>query len=91
MDFSCSKWRPQVEVLGLLINTNSKTKAEILRVKSEAWLCIGPHHASQGSQQKEINLGGVGGGGGGGEKLSIRARLQKRGEVLVTEDSLRLL
>ena len=43
-------------------NTKSKTKTEILRVKSEAWLCIGPHHASQGSQQKEINLGGVGGG-----------------------------
>ena len=54
MDFSCSKWRPQVEVLGLLISTKSKTKTEIL--------CIGPHHVSQGSQQKEINLGGVGGG-----------------------------
>ena len=64
MDFNCSKWRPQVKVLGLLINRKSKTKTEILKEKSdrEAWLCIGPHHASQGSQQKEINLGGVGGG-----------------------------
>ena len=62
MDFSCSKWRPQVEVLGLLINAKSKTKTGTLKGKSEAWLCIGPHHASQGSQQKEINLGGVGGG-----------------------------
>ena len=62
MDFSCSKWRPQVEVFGLLINTKSKTKTEILRGKSEAWLCIEPHHASQGSQQKESNLGGVRGG-----------------------------
>ena len=62
MDFSCSKWRPQVEVLGLLIKTKSKPKTEILRGKSEAWLCIGPHHSSQGSQQKEINLGGVGRG-----------------------------
>ena len=62
MDFSCSKWRPQVKVLGPLINTKSKTKTEILRGKSEAWLCIGPHHASQGSHQKKINLGGVGGG-----------------------------
>lgn len=61
MDFSCSKWRPQVKVLGL-INTKSKTKTEILKEKSEAWLCIGPHHASQGSHQKEINLGGVGRG-----------------------------
>ena len=62
MGFSCSKWRPQVEVLGLLINAKSKTKTGTLKGKSEAWLCIGPHHASQGSQQKEINLGGVGGG-----------------------------
>ena len=62
MDLSCSKWRPQVKVLGLLINTKSKTKTEILKGKSEAWLCIGPHHALQGSHQKEINLGGVGGG-----------------------------
>lgn len=62
MDFSWSKWRSQVKVLGLLINTKSKTKTEILKEKSKAWLCIGPHHASQGSHQKEINLGGVGRG-----------------------------
>ena len=63
MDFSCSKWRPQVEVLGLLINAKSKTKTGTLKGKSEAvGSVLGPHHASQGSQQKEINLGGVGGG-----------------------------
>ena len=62
MNFGCSKWRPQVKVHGLLINKKSKTKTETLKGKSEAWLCIGPHHALQGSHQKEINLGGVGGG-----------------------------
>lgn len=85
MGFSCSKWRPQVEVLGLLINAKSKTKTGTLKGKSEAWLCIGPHHASQGSQQKEINLGGVGGG-----ELSIRAELQERGAALLNEDPFRI-
>ena len=56
MDFSCSKWRPQVEVLGLLINTKSKTKTEILRGKVKLGSVLGPimhrKEANKGDQSR---------------------------------------
>ena len=57
MDFSCSKWRPQVEVLGLLINANkSKTKTGTLKGKSEAvGSALGPiMHRKEANKRRSI-------------------------------------
>ena len=56
MDFSCSKWRPQVEVLGLLVNAKSKTKTGTLKGKSEAvGSVLGPiMHRKEANKRRSI-------------------------------------